>query len=432
MSAATLLQMATEGAFASDDSARYGADGPWQSVATVLDALRLDNVPEPATSLDDVTPEPNSEIIGDLTTEPSGLPDRSETRPIRRSSIPGWKTYWAPDSQDEAPAPEKPQSVLATELPTDAIRSFAMTVESSVAHEPTSSTTEFVESKFSERDPHAAGSDGRFGDLNAWKQERTDRLDRLLKIVAEREASTAREAQAANVPVAETCLDPNGSEQNQILETTAEGSTSQSAVLQNPPRSTVLREEKWEETLARWRRSVPDWRFVLPLLLLSSLVWYFWPMSQRSIAKTYRSMYSDLCRLRDQPLNKTGMEEFVSHSQTTLDELLPKLSQRAASQDPDTQLLLSIGRDCLQPLLKNPRQRNTIHEDMLKKLLAQWDHTHHIAAAPEPATEQPPRSSSATPVGSGNSSESTKPVAVESNSPTPKAESKPSEKDAAN
>ncbi len=48
----------------------------------------------------------------------------------------------------------------------------------------------------------------------------------------------------------------------------------------------------------------------------------------RHIAETYRSMYAELCRLRDQPAHKTGLEEFVIRSQTKLDEFLPKLNGR--------------------------------------------------------------------------------------------------------
>lgn len=51
MSARTLLQMAAEGAFASDDVARCGTDGSWQPVPAVLDALRSDNVAEAAVAM---------------------------------------------------------------------------------------------------------------------------------------------------------------------------------------------------------------------------------------------------------------------------------------------------------------------------------------------------------------------------------------------
>ena len=185
---------------------------------------------------------------------------------------------------------------------------------------------------------------------------------------------------------------------------------------QTPPRATAKRQENWEETLARWRRSVPDWRFALPMLLLPWLIWNYWPVSQGNIAETYRSMYSELRRRRDLPQDKTGMEEFVARSQTTLDELIPKLKRGATSQDPDTQLLLWIARDCLKPLLKSPRMRGTKHEDMLKKLLAQWDHAHHIepvAESAEPGNEPPPVSSATTPLGFGKSSESSDQVEVE-------------------
>lgn len=433
MSAATLQQMAAEGAFASDDAARYGADGSWQSVAAVLDTLRSNNVSEPASALDDAAPELNSEFIGDMTTEPTSYADHSGTKPIRRSSLPGWTNYWTRGSHNEAPAPEKPPLVLASELLTNTVGSFTANADSLVPHEPAGSKTEFVATGSSaKRDSHEADPDGRFDELNAWKQERTERLDRLLKIVADREAASAREAEAAKSLAAESCPNPIHPEQGRGLEMEGEPNASQSIASESNklPRPAVKRPEKWEETLARWRRSLPDWRFALPMLFLPWLIWHYWPVSQGNIAETYRSMYQDLRRLRDLPQNKTGMEEFVARSQTTLDEILPKLKQRSTSQDPDTQLLLWIGRDCLKPMLKSPRLRNSKHEDMLKKLLAQWDSTHHIervAESPDPGAEPLPVSSSATPLGFGSSStsESAEPVEIELPPPSSKTTTKP-------
>lgn len=432
MSAETLLQMAGDGAFASDDAARCGVDGQWQPVATVLEALRTGVEPARADELEEVAAEPLSEIVSEVIPEPSDVADHSVTDPVRRTSLPGWSTYWTPDSNDDSSAPAKPQFALTAESSTNVAGIFATTAEAPATEEPTSTTDGIVEAEPAASDSRGEDSDGRFDELNAWKRDRQERLDRLLKIVADREAAAAREAEAAKVAAAETCADPNNSEQNPILETAAEGNSSQPAASETQTllrSETKRRQEKWEETLARWRRSLPDWRVALSLLLLPWLIWYVWPVSQGNIAETYRSMYSELRRRRDLPQDKTGMEEFVVRSQTTLDELLPKLKQGATSQDPDTQLLLWIGRDCLKPLLKNPRLRETKHEHMLKKLLAQWDHAHHIepvAESPESGTEPPPPvSSSATPLGFGKSNEPAEPVEVELPPPSSKTKAKP-------
>ena len=120
------------------------------------------------------------------------------------------------------------------------------------------------------------------------------------------------------------------------------------------------------------------------------------------------------------------MDEFAARSQAQLDELLPKLKPRATAKDPDVQLLYWIGHDCLKPMLKSPRKRNTKHEDMLKRLLAQWDKTHGITPAlekPDLNSETlPPVSPSLKGLGFGKSAEPSPPVDVQL--PPPSAKSK--------
>ncbi len=431
MSAETLLQMAAEGAFAGDDVARVGADGLWQPVFGVLEALRSGVDPVQTDQLAEAETEPLAEIDSEMIPEHSVVADHSEAKPVRRSSLPGWTTYWAPDSNTEESAPLRPQFALTAETSANDLRTFAIEIEAATTEESTSRTDQSIEAEITTSDPHDVESDGRFDELNAWKRERTERLDRLLKIVAEREAAAAREAATAKPEVAETGSHPNNDNQAPHRDESTEGDRSPLATAepQARPRVVARRPEKWEETLARWRRSVPDWRFALPLLLLPWLVWNFWPVSNGSIAKDYRFMYSELRRLRDLPLNKSSMDEFVSRSQVELDELLPKLKPRATSKDPDSQLLYWIGHDCLKPMLKSPRLRNTKQEDMLKKLLAQWDRAHHIEPEAEKSdaiTEQPlPVSSSATPLGFGKSNEPAEPVDVELPPPSQKTKPKP-------
>ena len=116
----------------------------------------------------------------------------------------------------------------------------------------------------------------------------------------------------------------------------------------------------------------------MPLLLLPWAAWYFWPLTQARIAENYWSMYAELRHLRDLPLNKTDMDDFVARSQETLDEVLPRLNRSGTSADRDTELLLSIGRDGLQPMLQHPRQRGSASEALLQQLFAEWDESHGI------------------------------------------------------
>ncbi len=434
MSAETFLRMADDGSFASDDVARCGVDDAWQPVIAVLETMRSGAPPAFANELEEVSAEPPDEIASEVMPEPSDVADRPVIKPARRTSLPGWSTYWAPGTSDAATTPLQRQFALTTESSANAVDTLATPAVAPDDDEPTSTNDTFVEAEYASQESRDLDSDGRFTELNEWKRERKVRLDRLLKIVADREAAVAREAEAAKLAAAVTCPEANTPEQDPLVEIAANGNTSVPDVAepQLPQRTAPhQRQETWEETLARWRRSVPDWRFALPLLLLPWLIWSIWPVSNGSIAKNYRSMYSELRRLRDLPLDKSSMEEFVSRSHGELDELLPKLKRRATSQDSDTQLLYWIGRDCLKPMLKSPRMRNTKHEDMLKKLLAQWDRTHHI----EPVSETPetsdsgaeslPVSPSAKPLGFGKSSEPVEPVEAELPPPSAKTKSKP-------
>jgi hypothetical protein len=168
--------------------------------------------------------------------------------------------------------------------------------------------------------------------------------------------------------------------------------------------------ETWEETLARWKRSLPSWKVAITVVVLPFVVWWAWPVSYSNVGQTYRLMYTQLRHLRERPQDKTGMDEFVQRSQATLDELIPWLKKRATSEDPDTQLLLWIGRDCLRPMLKSPRTRESKHEILFKKLLAQWEEAHHVVPPDETRPEDsdepawtPPANSS--PVGFGRDPE---------------------------
>ena len=152
-----------------------------------------------------------------------------------------------------------------------------------------------------------------------------------------------------------------------------------------------LPDEPWEQTLTRWRRSLPDWKAVVAVMILPLAVWWFWPVSYGDIGATYRSMYQELRELRDRPNDKTGMEEFVERSQARLDILVPWLQKRASSNKPELQWLLWMGRDCLSPMLKNPRIRDSKPETTFVKLLAQWEQLHQL----KPVTDRTgPQSSS--------------------------------------
>lgn len=220
-----------------------------------------------------------------------------------------------------------------------------------------------------------------FAELEAWKRERSERLERLMNIVREREAAAeaARLAAQSETAATETC------EKSAAM--IAEASPSSSPrTMPSPARPMTRRAaanaEGWEQTLDRWTRSLPHPRLALALLLVPLALWWLWPSSDAAIAETYRLMYFELLELRERPNDKTGMAEFVERSQAQLDQLIPGLERRASPNRPDVQWLLWMGRDCLRPMLKQPRQQDTKPERTFNKLLREWQRLHEPNVEP--------------------------------------------------
>ena len=141
-------------------------------------------------------------------------------------------------------------------------------------------------------------------------------------------------------------------------------------------RRAAAQQESWEQTLERWKRSLPDPKVALVLLLLPLAAWWWWPSSDTAIADSYQSMYFELLELRERPNDKTGMEDFLARSQAELDRVLPGLKKRASPAKPELQWLLWMGQDCLRPMLKQPRQADTKSEVTFNKLMREWKRRH--------------------------------------------------------
>ena len=222
-------------------------------------------------------------------------------------------------------------------------------------------------------------ADGDFAMLNSWKQERTNRLDRLLKIVADRETAV-REAALAQAESANNAT----SQETATAEDESESATK--SPIETPPKRFSPPPESWKLTLDRWKRSLPDGKAALVLLIVPLAVWWLWPESSGNVGRTFRAMYDELRELRERPNDKTGMEDFVQRSQAKLDQLIPVLEKRASPNRPESQWLLWMGRDGLRPMLKDPRQRSTKPEITFKKLLTEWERIHEPQAA-SPSSE---------------------------------------------
>ncbi|TXT35580.1 MAG: hypothetical protein FD138_1293, partial [Planctomycetota bacterium] len=403
---------------------RCGVDADWLPVLSVLDQLRTDAV----TTNDDANETPDvSDDAESLTTSPPEFSPVTESavdlEPVKRAkrrggALPNWSNYW------QAEAPESEQPVAAPRLILEdehRVRQMEIT--------DIESPPDFEKAPLAERmhDPEVREE---FRELESWKQERQERLDRLLKIVAEREAAAEAARVAAQTESPPVAITEEGSTTE--TETSSPVSPQEDTPKATPVKRRTMAPGAWDETLSRWRRSLPHPLTVLTLLLVPLGAWWFWPSSDTAIAETYSSMYAKLRSLRDRPGDRSGMEEFVTTSQAELDKLIPKLKQRATPKDPDSQLLLWIGRDCLRPMLKSPRTRNTKHEAMLKKLLAQWNESHHITptdsteeSSAKAAIEEPLRSSPSAVKGLGFGSAAEPEDKVEAELPTTSPPEKP-------
>ena len=395
MSSDTLLEMADNGDLARDDFARVDEAADWQPIQTVIDQLR--QVPLTAND-DEVTAEesPTAEHSltlpseGEATLDPEPKFSEQPTAIKRRGgALPGWSNYWVPgsaDSTESRPLVAHPRLVLEDQNQPNGIASSETTGEETsfeIVSEKANEGLSDEAPSATDAIGNAMPTDGDFAMLNSWKQERTNRLDRLLKIVADREAA-AREAALAQAESA------NNAAQQEAATAEDESESATKPPIETPPKQFSPPPESWKLTLDRWKRSLPDPKAALVLLIVPFAVWWLWPESSGNVGRTFRAMYDELRELRERPNDKTGMEEFVQRSQAKLDQLIPVLEKRASPNRPESQWLLWMGKDCLRPMLKNPRLNSSKPELTFKKLLAEWERLNGLSTETSPNSEDDP------------------------------------------
>ena len=395
MSFDTLREMADKGDVARDDLARCGVDAEWQSVVSVLEQahsskLTTDSEQETA----DATPI-NQESPNNPIEETSSVTFESESvetlRPARRrpGALPNWSSYWDPNSS----ATREPVAIpWFVPEPEERFSQAVATGEetSPELSELTFASTDHTPQTNDETDDAHSATSGSFAELEAWKRERSERLDRLMKIVADREATAAEAARASEaeraVALAESATDSTNSDSSAAdAEHSQPSELNRAATMTPAKRQSIAKQESWEATLERWKRSLPDPKVALVLLLLPLAAWWWWPSSDAAIAESYQSMYLELLELRERPNDKTGMEDFLARSQAELDRVLPGLKKRASPAKPELQWLLWMGQDCLQTMLKQPRQADTKPEITFNKLMREWKRLHNPSFEPSEA-----------------------------------------------
>ena len=160
----------------------------------------------------------------------------------------------------------------------------------------------------------------------------------------------------------------------------------QVAGLEEGPR---VREESSSETWNRWRRSLPDLRIAVVLLVVVFAAWWFWPRSSHGIQVRYVAIWDEWKGRREDLKDQAGWEQFLKRTETELKATIPYLEKHASPKDREKQLLLFIGRDCLQKMLDQPRQVGSLREKQLQLLLTALNEIN------EPSAAGPPSSSSA-------------------------------------
>ena len=131
----------------------------------------------------------------------------------------------------------------------------------------------------------------------------------------------------------------------------------------------LAQEESFAQVRDRWIRSLPSKPIIAVALIVAFAVWWFWPESRRPVYHRLEAIWSELQTHRARPFDKTGMTNFVSKAQTELVVMVPKLEQQTKSNSREVTLLLRASRDCLQPLLTRPLERDVAKETQLESLL---------------------------------------------------------------
>lgn len=123
-------------------------------------------------------------------------------------------------------------------------------------------------------------------------------------------------------------------------------------------------QQKW----GRWRRSLPSWQIATAVLVMALSAWWFWPRSSRGIHKRYLAIWDEWKVRRVDPKDQAGWEQFLQRTECELNATVPYLEKHANSADREQQLLLFVGRDCFQKMLKQPRQIGSPREKQLEVL----------------------------------------------------------------
>ncbi len=402
-----LREMVRTGEMVRSDQVRKGSGGRWHPASDIpglFDAIVPANLElasaEPAIA--DVTavvatqpsePEPNSteQSVSDsipqqpepLATESAASTSTVTPEPEPPSSTPLVKGRLIPPPMPFVSAIAAPPPVSAVPLVAVAAESVvesprAKPLAESPAEPPTDDVSD-VQSAPPEDDL-----------ISRWREERDRSREELGTVSLSAEMDQSDHVEDLAPELSADLLDDDDSEESAppqvslISESTTRRRTidrpaflDQVTGLEDGPR---LPEESLTKKWDRWRRSLPDFRIAAAVVVVLFVAWWFWPRSSRGIHDRYVAIWSEWKTRRADLKDTAGWEQFLKRTEKELNATVPLLEKQARASDRESQLLLFIGRDCLQKMLTQPRQIGSPRENQMQILFSILHDMHEPSA----------------------------------------------------
>lgn len=392
-----LREMVRTGEMVRSDQVRQGTDGKWRPASEILglfDAIVAPDseqqsaeppiaVATPVVAIDTPPPESETNKIERLVSNPISQkaepcaiepavsaptvisePDPPSAPPLVKGRlIPPQMPFVTAISASPPISPESPAAVVETVVESRAVKLLV-----DLPSEPPSDQASEIRSAPPEDDL-----------ISRWRDERDRSREELGMVSLAAEMTQSHDVEDFAPELAADLLDgcpevPAPSPASSISETRTRRSTidkpaflDQVARFENEPR---VPEEPLAKKWDRWRRSLPDLRIAAAVFLVVIVAWWFWPRSSRGIHDRYVAIWSEWKTRRMDLKDTAGWEQFLKRTEKELNASVPYLEKQARASDRESQLLLFIGRDCLQKMLKQPRQIGSPREHQMQTLFA--------------------------------------------------------------
>lgn len=355
-----LREMIRTNALVRADQVREGADGEWRPAAEMPGLF--ESVPElPST-------EPS---VFAIETPLSVMPE-TPSQPTMTASLPSVKGRLIPPPAPVMSAlPTPSESVVAVALPNEV--DLSVDARPSIAPLPDKIAVEPP----SDEDTTTRSAPPEENLISRWREERDRSREEMGTVSLAAEMTQSQDEDFAP----ELPADLFGDEDLHSLlpvsvlteETTRRREIHRPALLdqisglEDGPQ---VREEKLPQKWDRWRRSLPSRQIVASVFAVVFVLWWFWPQSSRGIYDRYVDIWDEWKTRRADLKDQSGWDQFLQRTEKELVATVPYLEKHARASDREKQLLLFVGRDCFQKMLKQPRQVDSPREKQLQILLA--------------------------------------------------------------